>query len=78
MGRPLRDMYDLPTRLLEELSQSLTGRSRGASTRSVLQTIKPSANHEPLAANHLKKGTVQPYGYSISFKFKKINYKLQT
>lgn len=41
-------------RLLEESSQSLTGRSRGASTRSVLQTIKPSANHEPLAANHLK------------------------
>lgn len=56
VGRPLRDMYDLLPRLLEELSQSLTGRSRGASTRSVLQTIKPSANHEPLAANHLKRG----------------------
>lgn len=26
----------------------------GASTRFVLQTIKPSTNHEPLAANHLK------------------------
>ena len=38
-GRPLRNMYDVPTSLLEEPSKSRTGRPRATPTKSVLLVV---------------------------------------
>ncbi len=56
MGRPLWDMYDFPTRLLEELSQFLTGRPRGdpykLRTANYKDNLLRTTNHEPRATSH--------------------------